>query len=64
MTENLPLKWIKFTETIFHECDFPYNMRWSKFPAPRLVKGTHYAEVDVLIYTELVFKAQWITKIH
>jgi hypothetical protein len=24
MTENLPLKWIKFTENIFHECGFSY----------------------------------------
>ena len=24
MTKNLPLKWIKFTENIFHECGFSY----------------------------------------
>jgi len=24
MTKNRPLKWIKFTENIFHECGFSY----------------------------------------
>ena len=40
MTENLPLRSIKFTENIFHEYGFSY-MEWSTFPARRLVKGSH-----------------------
>jgi hypothetical protein len=32
MTKNLPLKWIKFTENIFHECGFSYIWDGQNFP--------------------------------
>ena len=44
MTENLPLKWIKFTENIFHECGFSYIWDGQNFPHENWLKAVIFKQ--------------------
>ena len=57
ITENLPLKWIKFTENIFHECGFSYIWDGQNFP--------HEDWLKALIKQRLIylFIQNWFSKL-